>query len=135
MLDSGRALVVAVNKWDHLDPDIRAEVKRELDRRLGFVDFAKMCIRDRDWRFSLSGDAAGLLPHRLNHCQPGRYRLAAPYASAKLGSKGLPDLRMAKAMWMSFRMAAQWIAMPCLPLAFRRWQKARMAGLNTKADR
>ena len=42
VLDSGRALVVAVNKWDHLDPDIRAEVKRELDRRLGFVDFAKM---------------------------------------------------------------------------------------------
>ncbi|HRD50553.1 MAG: ribosome biogenesis GTPase Der [Candidatus Competibacter sp.] len=42
VLDSGRALVVAVNKWDHLDPDIRAEVKRELDRRLGFVDFARM---------------------------------------------------------------------------------------------
>jgi GTP-binding protein len=41
VLDSGRALAVAVNKWDHLDPDTRAEVKREIDRRLGFVDFAK----------------------------------------------------------------------------------------------
>ena len=42
VLDSGRALVVVVNKWDHLDPSIRTEVKRELDRRLGFVDFVKM---------------------------------------------------------------------------------------------
>ncbi len=42
VLDSGRALAVAVNKWDHLDPDTRAEVKREIDRRLGFVDFAKI---------------------------------------------------------------------------------------------
>ncbi len=42
VLDSGRALVVAVNKWDHLDSDTRTEVKCELDRRLGFVDFAKM---------------------------------------------------------------------------------------------
>ena len=42
VLDSGRALALAVNKWDHLEPDIRAEVKRELDRRLGFLDFAKI---------------------------------------------------------------------------------------------
>jgi GTP-binding protein len=41
VLESGQALAVAVNKWDHLDPDTRAEVKREIDRRLGFVDFAK----------------------------------------------------------------------------------------------
>jgi GTP-binding protein len=42
ILESGRALAIGVNKWDHLDPDIRAEVKRELDRRLGFLDFAKI---------------------------------------------------------------------------------------------
>ncbi len=41
VLDSGRALVVAVNKWDHLNPDTRAGIKSEIDRRLGFVDFAK----------------------------------------------------------------------------------------------
>jgi len=34
--------VIAVNKWDHLDPDIRTQVKRDLDRRLGFLDFAKI---------------------------------------------------------------------------------------------
>ena len=42
VLDSGRALVIGVNKWDHLDPDARAQVKRDLDRRLGFLDFAKI---------------------------------------------------------------------------------------------
>ncbi|MBL8251699.1 MAG: ribosome biogenesis GTPase Der [Candidatus Competibacter sp.] len=42
ILDSGRALVIAVNKWDHLDPDTRAQIKRELDRRLNFLDFAKI---------------------------------------------------------------------------------------------
>ncbi len=42
VLDSGRALVLAVNKWDRLDPDIRAQVKRDLDWRLNFLDFAKI---------------------------------------------------------------------------------------------
>ena len=42
VLDSGRALALAVNKWDHLDPDTRAQVKSDLDRRLSFLDFAKI---------------------------------------------------------------------------------------------
>jgi GTP-binding protein len=42
ILDSGRALALGVNKWDHLDPDTRAQVKNDLDRRLGFLDFAKI---------------------------------------------------------------------------------------------
>ena len=42
VLDSGRALVLAVNKWDRLDPEIRTQVKRDLDRRLGFLDFARI---------------------------------------------------------------------------------------------
>ncbi len=40
--EAGRALVVAVNKWDGLTADRRAETKRELDRKLGFLDFARM---------------------------------------------------------------------------------------------
>ncbi|MGV6806719.1 MAG: ribosome biogenesis GTPase Der, partial [bacterium] len=39
-LEAGRALVVAVNKWDGLDSDERDWIKRELERRLRFVDFA-----------------------------------------------------------------------------------------------
>lgn len=42
VLNSGRSLVMAVNKWDGLDTDVKDEIKRELDRRLGFVDFARL---------------------------------------------------------------------------------------------
>jgi GTP-binding protein len=41
ILDSGRALVVAVNKWDGLDQDAREWIKREIDRKLQFLDFAR----------------------------------------------------------------------------------------------
>jgi GTP-binding protein len=40
ILEAGRALVVAVNKWDGLDAAARANVKRDLDRKLGFLGFA-----------------------------------------------------------------------------------------------
>lgn len=42
VLNAGRSLVIAVNKWDGLNQDIKEEVKRELDRRLGFIDFARL---------------------------------------------------------------------------------------------
>ncbi|QOY93299.1 ribosome biogenesis GTPase Der [Massilia sp. UMI-21] len=41
ILESGRALVVAVNKWDGLQSDDRDEVKIDLDRKLDFLSFAK----------------------------------------------------------------------------------------------
>jgi len=41
ILESGRALVVAINKWDGLDDDKREWVKREIGRKLKFLDFAK----------------------------------------------------------------------------------------------
>lgn len=41
ILDSGRALVVAVNKWDGLDQDKREWIKHEIGRKLQFLDFAK----------------------------------------------------------------------------------------------
>lgn len=43
--DSGRAVVLAVNKWDGLDNRERSRVKSELDRRLPFIDYAELrCI-------------------------------------------------------------------------------------------
>ncbi|WP_166425051.1 ribosome biogenesis GTPase Der [Paraglaciecola sp. 20A4] len=42
VLNSGRSLVVAINKWDGLAKDVKEEIKRELDRRLGFIDFARL---------------------------------------------------------------------------------------------
>lgn len=39
-IDAGRALVIALNKWDGLDDSHKQYVKSELERRLRFVDFA-----------------------------------------------------------------------------------------------
>lgn len=41
VLESGRALVIAVNKWDGLSTDEKREIRRRLDLRLSFIDFAE----------------------------------------------------------------------------------------------
>jgi GTP-binding protein len=41
ILEAGRALVVAVNKWDGTDEAARAQIKRDLERKLSFLDFAR----------------------------------------------------------------------------------------------
>lgn len=41
VLQAGRALVLAVNKWDGLDDYKRDTVKREIERKLYFLSFAK----------------------------------------------------------------------------------------------
>jgi GTP-binding protein len=41
ILEAGRALVVGVNKWDGLTTDQRDHIKREMDRKLSFLSFAK----------------------------------------------------------------------------------------------
>ncbi len=41
VLESGRALVVGVNKWDGLTSDRRDEIKMDIDRKLSFLSFAK----------------------------------------------------------------------------------------------
>ncbi len=42
VLETGRALVVAINKWDGLDAEQRERIKREFDRKLHFLSFATM---------------------------------------------------------------------------------------------
>ena len=56
VLESGRALVVVINKWDGLSGDERERIKSEMQRRLPFLDFA-------DWRFisALHGSGVGHL--------------------------------------------------------------------------
>ncbi|MBB3167978.1 ribosome biogenesis GTPase Der [Simiduia aestuariiviva] len=39
-IDAGRALVIALNKWDGLEESHKTYVKSELERRLRFIDFA-----------------------------------------------------------------------------------------------
>lgn len=42
IINSGRSLVIAVNKWDGLSQDIKEQVKTTLDDRLDFIDFARV---------------------------------------------------------------------------------------------
>ena len=42
VVETGRALVIAFNKWDGMEADERQWLKREIERRLGFVDYAPM---------------------------------------------------------------------------------------------
>lgn len=42
VIEAGKALVIVVNKWDGLAEDERAFVKKELDRRLRFISFARI---------------------------------------------------------------------------------------------
>ena len=40
ILEAGRAVVVAVNKWDGVERGRRDQIKREFERKLGFLSFA-----------------------------------------------------------------------------------------------
>jgi GTP-binding protein len=42
ILDSGRALVIAVNKWDGLSEDQKTWTRNSIDRRLDFANFARV---------------------------------------------------------------------------------------------
>lgn len=42
VIEAGRAVVVALNKWDGLDADHKKAIKTELDRRLQFIDYAEI---------------------------------------------------------------------------------------------
>jgi len=45
IVNSGRALVIVVNKWDGLSTDRRFQIRRDLDRRLKFVNYVRVrCI-------------------------------------------------------------------------------------------
>jgi GTP-binding protein len=56
ILESGRALVVAVNKWDGLGAKERTRVRDAYGRKLGFLDFAIV-----HYISALHGSGAGLL--------------------------------------------------------------------------
>ncbi|ANN78646.1 ribosome biogenesis GTPase Der [Bordetella flabilis] len=42
VLETGRAVVVAINKWDGLDAEQRERIQREFERKLRFLSFARM---------------------------------------------------------------------------------------------
>lgn len=42
IINSGRSLVIAVNKWDGLNADQRNQIRTLIDRRLRFIDYAEI---------------------------------------------------------------------------------------------
>ena len=42
VLDAGRAVVIALNKWDGMEQEQKTQVKEELKRRLGFINYARI---------------------------------------------------------------------------------------------
>ncbi|MAZ39798.1 MAG: ribosome biogenesis GTPase Der [Legionellales bacterium] len=56
VIEAGKALVLVVNKWDGLDDYDKNTIKSEIDRRLGFVDFARL-----HYISALHGTGVGLL--------------------------------------------------------------------------
>jgi GTP-binding protein len=75
-IDAGRALVLAINKWDGIEPDQRDWIKSELGRRLKFADYA-----DIHFISALHGTGVGHLYKSID----------AAYAAAtrKLGTNAL----------------------------------------------
>lgn len=60
-IDSGRALIIVVNKWDGMDDYKKEKIKEELERRLSFVQFADIYFIS-----ALHGSNVGLLYKAIN---------------------------------------------------------------------
>ncbi len=56
VLEAGKALAIAINKWDLVETSDRARVRMALERKLGFVDFAR-----RHFICALDGRGLGAL--------------------------------------------------------------------------
>ncbi len=56
VVEAGKALIIAVNKWDGLTPDQRERVRSDMDLKLSFVDYAAIHFIS-----ALHGSGVGLL--------------------------------------------------------------------------
>ncbi len=60
-IDSGRALIIAINKWDGMNPYDKDRIKEDLQRRLSFVQFAEIYFIS-----ALHGSGVGVLYKAIN---------------------------------------------------------------------
>ncbi|WP_114193355.1 ribosome biogenesis GTPase Der [Edaphovirga cremea] len=75
ILNSGRSLVIVVNKWDGLTVEVKDQVKEMLDMRLGFIDFARIHFIS-----ALHGSGVGNLFESVNEA----YRCSTKRVSTSL---------------------------------------------------
>lgn len=78
VLDTGRALIIAINKWDGMTKDAREFVKEQLERRLPFLDYAKY-----HYISALHGSGVGLLYNSVDKAYESAMKRHQP---AKLSS-------------------------------------------------
>jgi GTP-binding protein len=79
--ERGRALVLAVNKWDGLSPDQRDTVRRQIELKLPFVDYAPLGMIS-----ALHGTGVGDLLARVDAVHAAAHRdLPTPALTRILG--------------------------------------------------
>jgi len=76
IMDAGRALVIAINKWDGLDEEQKDKIKTELDYKLPFLSFAK-----KKYISALHGTGVGDL---FGYVQTAYNSAMAEFATPKL---------------------------------------------------
>ena len=76
IMDTGRALVIAVNKWDGLDQEQKEKIKKELDFKLPYLSFAK-----RQYTSALHGTGVGEL---FEHVHTAYRSAMAEFSTPKL---------------------------------------------------
>lgn len=81
VLEAGRGLIIGLNKWDGLSSEQRQTVRRQIDLKLGFVDFA-----ERHFISALHGSGVGNLFDAVTdiHADAGR-DLSTPVLTRLLG--------------------------------------------------
>jgi len=78
-MEKGRALVLAVNKWDGIDSDARDWIKSELDRRLQFAGYA-----DTHYISALHGTGVGHLYESVNKAYASATRKLNTHALTRI---------------------------------------------------
>ncbi len=82
VMEAGRALVIAINKWDNLPQERKEAVKHELQLKLPFIDFAKI-----HYISALHGTGVGELYSSINKAyQSAMRKLATPELTELLES-------------------------------------------------
>ncbi len=78
-IDSGRALLIAINKWDGMDEYAKSQVKEDIQRRLSFVQFAEVFFIS-----ALHGSGVGVLYKAIDRAYASAMRKLSTAALTRI---------------------------------------------------
>ncbi|MDH5712039.1 MAG: ribosome biogenesis GTPase Der [Gammaproteobacteria bacterium] len=84
ILEAGRALVMVFNKWDGLDEYQREKIKKDIEKQLGFTEFAEMYFIS-----ALHGSNVGLLYDAIGRAYASAIRKIATPELTRLLEKAI----------------------------------------------